>query len=80
MAIAIYEVAQTVDATGKVCPTPVLMLAKAIRVLQSGQILALLATDQGAKADVPAWADKTGNALLETTEANGVMTFYIRKV
>jgi len=79
MATTSYEIAQVVDAQGQTCPMPIVMVAKAIRTLQSGQILQLLATDPGAKKDIPAWAGKTGNVVLETNEANGVLTFYIRK-
>lgn len=68
-----------VDAKGQMCPMPVLTLAKAMKQLQPGQVLALSATDLGAKRDVPAWAEKTGNTLLETVDENGVLTFYLKK-
>jgi tRNA 2-thiouridine synthesizing protein A len=74
-----YHVEQHIDAKGQMCPMPVLTLAKAIKSLQSGQILALIATDLGAKKDIPAWAEKTGNKLLETVEEGNVLTFYIQK-
>jgi tRNA 2-thiouridine synthesizing protein A len=74
-----YQVIQHIDAKGQMCPMPVLTLAKAIRNLQSGQIVSIIATDLGAKKDIPAWADKTGNTLLETVEENGLLTFYIQK-
>ena len=61
------------------CPMPILTLAKAIRTVQPGQVIAIAATDAGAKADIPAWCEKTGNTLLEFTEENGVLTFYVRK-
>ncbi len=79
MATTSYQVAQVVDAKGQTCPVPVVMVAKAARVLTSGQILELIATDAGAKKDIPAWASKTGNTVLETVEENGVLTFYIQK-
>jgi len=75
-----YQVDKTVDAKGQVCPMPILTLAKAFRDLSAGQILAITATDPGAKKDVAAWAEKTGNSLLEMVEANGVLTFYLKKV
>jgi TusA-related sulfurtransferase len=62
------------------CPMPVLTLAKAIKQLQPGQILSISATDQGARRDIPAWAEKTGHRLLQMTEEQGVLTFYIRRV
>jgi tRNA 2-thiouridine synthesizing protein A len=75
-----YQVDKVVDAKGQVCPMPIVNLAKGFKDLSSGQILALMATDPGAKKDVTAWAEKTGNVLLEMVEEGGVMTFYLKKV
>ena len=61
------------------CPMPVLTLARTIKELQAGQVLAISATDSGARRDIPAWAEKTGNTLLDIVEENGVLTFYVRK-
>lgn len=74
-----YQVDKFVDAKGQSCPMPVLMLAKGFRELSSGQVLSISATDPGSKADVAAWADKTGNTLLDMVEENGVFTFYLKK-
>ncbi len=74
-----YQIDKTVDAKGQVCPMPIVTLAKGFKDLAPGQILALLATDPGAKKDVAAWAEKTGNILLEMGEEGGVMTFYLKK-
>jgi tRNA 2-thiouridine synthesizing protein A len=74
-----YQIDKIVDAKGQTCPMPVVMLAKAIKDVQPGQILAVYATDPGAKKDIPAWANKTGNTLLETVEEPGVLAFYIKK-
>ncbi|MGO8949302.1 MAG: sulfurtransferase TusA family protein [Ktedonobacterales bacterium] len=70
---------KVVDAKGQVCPMPIVTLAKAFKDVAAGQIVALLATDPGAKKDVPAWAEKTGNQLLAMDQTNGVITFYLEK-
>ncbi len=75
----VTHVDRTIDARGQMCPMPVLTLAREIKQMQQGQILAISATDQGAKKDIPAWAEKTGNALLGMTEETGVLTFYVKK-
>lgn len=75
----VTHIDRTIDARGQMCPMPVLMLAREIKQLQPGQILAISATDQGAKRDIPAWAEKTGNTLLDMIEENGALTFYVRK-
>ncbi len=74
-----YWVDKYVDARRQTCPMPVLMLAKAFKDLAPGQILSISATDPGSKADVAAWAEKTGNTLLEMVEEAGVFTFYLKK-
>lgn len=67
------------DATGLLCPMPVVKAAKEMKTLEDGQILKLIATDRGSLADVPAWAEDTGNQLLEHSEGNGVFTFFVKK-
>jgi len=52
---------------------------KVIRGMEAGQILKIIATDRGAIADFPAWADDTGNELLEWHEEGGSLVFYIKK-
>jgi tRNA 2-thiouridine synthesizing protein A len=47
--------ALTVDALGRKCPIPVIMLAERIRDVPVGQIVAVLADDPAAQSDVPAW-------------------------
>lgn len=73
------HVDRAIDAKGQMCPMPVLTLARTIKELQSGQVLSISATDLGAKRDIPAWAEKTGNTLIDMAEENGVLTFYIQK-
>jgi TusA-related sulfurtransferase len=69
----------TVDARGLLCPMPIVRTAKAMKELAPGQVLRLLATDRGSVADVPAWAQSTGNELLEWHEDDGEFVFLLRK-
>jgi tRNA 2-thiouridine synthesizing protein A len=67
------------DARGLLCPMPVVKAAKEIKTMESGQVLKILATDRGAIADFPAWAEDTGNPLLEWREEEGALVFWFRK-
>jgi len=67
------------DARGLLCPMPVVKAAKEIKGLAPGQVLKVIATDRGAIADFPAWAEATGNALLEWREEEGSLAFWFRK-
>lgn len=71
---------RTLDARGLLCPMPVVKAAKEMKTLPAGQVLKVLATDRGAIADFPAWADDTGNELVEWHEEDGgVLVFHFRR-
>jgi TusA-related sulfurtransferase len=68
------------DVRGLSCPMPIVKTRQAIGTLTAGQVLKVLATDRGAVADFPAWADDTGNELLGWHEEPGpTFVFYLRK-
>lgn len=72
-------VADTVDARNLMCPMPVLATAKAMKLLDPGQVLKVLATDRGSLSDIPAWVEDTDNELLATDTEDDVLVFYIRR-
>jgi tRNA 2-thiouridine synthesizing protein A len=47
--------ALTIDALGRKCPIPIIMLAERIREVPLGAIVAVLADDPAAYTDVPSW-------------------------
>lgn len=70
---------KTLDAKGLACPMPIVKTKKAMDELTSGQVLEVVATDKGAKNDLTAWSKSAGHELLESTEEDGVLTFFIKK-
>ena len=44
-----------IDALGKKCPQPIIMLAERIGEVRIGQVVEVLADDPATKTDVPAW-------------------------
>ena len=44
-----------IDALGRKCPIPIIMLAEQIRDVPVGAVIAVLADDPAAYTDVPAW-------------------------
>ncbi|MEY8732253.1 sulfurtransferase TusA family protein [Peribacillus frigoritolerans] len=67
------------DAKGLACPMPIVKTRKAMNDLQKGQVLEIHVTDKGAKADLAAWSKSGGHELMETTEENDILKFWIRK-
>jgi tRNA 2-thiouridine synthesizing protein A len=47
--------ALTIDALGRKCPIPIIMLAEQIRDVPVGGVVAVLADDPAAYTDIPSW-------------------------
>lgn len=60
-----------IDATGLVCPLPVLRLAKALRMATPGTRVRLIATDPASQVDVPHFCAQSGHALVESGGGEG---------
>lgn len=67
------------DASGLKCPLPVLKAKKALKGMADGSTLRIIATDPGAMRDFGHFCEATGDELLLAQEADGVLTFLIRK-
>lgn len=70
------------DTKGMLCPGPVIKTSQAIKQIQVGQVLQVLATDPGSKPDLTSWARMTGNELLGMSEDEStpkVYTFQFRR-
>jgi tRNA 2-thiouridine synthesizing protein A len=70
---------QVIDCKGMQCPLPVIKTAQAIKTIESGQVLELLATDPGVEPDMKAWSSRTGNELLKIEKTEDVFHVFIRR-
>ncbi len=69
----------TLDCSGLICPMPIVKIAKAIKQIEQGQILQMIATDRGAPADMEAWTRQTGHELVESEAAGDRFVFLVRR-
>lgn len=67
------------DATGLFCPEPVMLLHNAMRDLDEGQVLKVLATDPSTRRDIAKFCLFLNHQLMAVTEAEGELHFLIRK-
>ena len=67
------------DGSGLLCPMPIVKTSKAIKELQSGQILKMISTDAGSPPDIAAWSRQTGNELLLSTTEGNKFIFFLKK-
>ncbi len=60
-----------IDALGRKCPIPIIMLAERIGEVAIGQSVQVLADDPAAKTDVPAWCALKSHDFLSLAELPG---------
>jgi len=69
----------TMNLRGLKCPLPALRVRKALSGLTSGDQIVAECTDPLAAVDIPNLLHQTGDRLEGSAEADGVLTFTIRK-
>ena len=77
--MAVSEISQHVDARGLSCPLPIVKTAQAIKLVSSGELIEVLATDPGSVKDLAAWSRTTGNEIVEQSADGGVFRFVLRR-
>ena len=75
----VLQADRELDCQGMLCPLPVINLSKAMRTLQLGQVVKLIATDKGAPADMQAYSRNTGNELIDFHQEGDRFIFFFRK-
>lgn len=68
------------DTRGLACPLPLLKARKALRDIAVGQTLEVLATDPGSWRDFAAFAEQSGQTLLEAVESQGEYRYVLLRV
>lgn len=69
----------TLDLRGLACPLPVLRANRALRDLDPGNELTVLATDSAAPKDFESFCQQTSNTFVGCTEDDGTYTIVVRK-
>ena len=73
------SVDRTLDTSGLLCPLPVYKASIALKELEPGQVLEVIATDPGSLSDFPALARQTGNPLLKAEDRGDTQMFWLQK-
>ena len=67
------------DATGLLCPLPVLKLRKRLKALAVGEQITMRADDPAAIVDVPHFCAESGHELVDMREDVGAQVYVVRK-
>jgi tRNA 2-thiouridine synthesizing protein A len=71
--------ALTLNALGKKCPVPIIMLADRIRDVSVGQLVEVLADDPAAKTDLPAWCALKSQEFVRSADLTAGWSFLVRR-
>jgi tRNA 2-thiouridine synthesizing protein A len=74
-----FAIDKYLNAKGLLCPEPVMLLHKAVREMQAGEVIEVAATDPSTLRDIPKFCHFLGHELLQTQEQEDIYLFYIRK-
>ncbi len=71
--------ARTIDTSGRLCPFPIVEAARAVKALDAGAVLLVIATDPGIAIDMPMWCKATRNVHLGTFRVGDAWRSFVRK-
>lgn len=69
----------TVDALGQRCPLPVIALARRVAAVPTGTLVGVLADDEAARLDVPAWCGMRGQEYVGEVDAPCGRLYLVRR-
>ena len=70
----------TLDCFGLLCPVPIIQTARRLKGMKVGEVLEVVSTDAGIKADMPAWCRMKGQEFIAAEEEGDIIRVYVRKV
>ncbi len=75
-----YQIVESLDLKGLLCPLPVVKISKAIKGIEIDEAIEAVATDPGVLMDIPAWCKGSGNELVNMGKKEGEFRFVVRRV
>lgn len=75
-----YDIDLEVDTSGLRCPLPLLKAKQALNTLDPGQRLKVVATDPGSVRDFKAFAELSGQLLLQSDQVGQSYHYILEKV
>ena len=73
------SIKQKIDARGAFCPGPLMELIAALKLVQIGDEVEVLSSDQGSVKDIPEWVNKVRHEMVGVTKENDHWSLVVRK-
>ena len=72
------QAAKVLDLKGLPCPMPVVKMSQEIGSVNVGEVIEVHTTDPGSLSDFPAWAETSGNEVVDTEQGEFIRIFVKR--
>ena len=69
----------SIDCLGHFCPMPIIKTAEAIKRIEIGHVLEVIADDEGIVEDMPNWCKMTGHEYLGIEQDDDEFKAYVKK-
>ncbi|MGC9027910.1 MAG: sulfurtransferase TusA family protein [bacterium] len=70
---------KTIDASGLLCPMPILKTVQAVNEMRVGEVLEIIATDEGIKKDIKNWCEMMGHELIDIQDIGNKIVVHLKK-
>jgi TusA-related sulfurtransferase len=70
---------KSLDCAGLFCPMPIIKTKLELEDMKPGEILEIIADDQGFEKDLPAWCSMSGEKFIELKKEGGIIKGYVMK-
>lgn len=74
-----YSITRTLDTSGLLCPEPVMLLHKAIREIDCGAVVEVIATDPSTQRDIPKFCLFLGHELVVQKTNEEHFIYHVKK-
>lgn len=71
--------ALVIDATGRMCPMPVIELAKHVADVPVGEVIEVLSDDPAAATDIPAWCRMRAHDYVGSEHRTAATGYFVRR-
>ncbi len=70
---------KNLNVTGAQCPGPILQVSASLATMEEGQVLEVIASDQGFYRDIAMWCERTGNTLISLEKKDNKIIALLQK-
>ncbi|SCZ60006.1 sulfurtransferase TusA family protein [Thiohalomonas denitrificans] len=74
-----YTITSTVDTSGTCCPMPMVNTNRAIKNVQPGEVIEIIATDPATEQDIPDWCRRMGHTLIKQARVGDTYRYTIQR-